>query len=222
MEKQFRVFCEGIKTLEDHGINVPIKHVCNSAALLEMPRMHLDMVRTGNLLYGQLPPGSKGKLDLKDPWTAHARILTVRRVLPGETVGYGCDFRAKKETAIGIIPVGFADGLDIAPQFKPKGIGDLIRMLVKTVLSFFGRRVGTPLAAIEGKPLKIVGRIGMQVTAVDLSQFKEVRAGDIVQVFLRRTTADSRLPRVYFLEGRPHSIRTALEYKSFSREHLEL
>jgi len=221
MERQFKVFCETTKALEEQGFDIPIKHVCNSAAVLDMPHMHLDMVRIGNLLYGQLPAGSKAKISLKDPWTAHARILAVRKVLPGEAVGYGCDFKARKETTIGIIPVGFADGLDIAPQFKPKSIGDLSRMFIKTLLSYFGKRVGTPLATLNGKPLKLVGRIGMQVAAVDLSQSGEVKLGDTVQVFLRRTTASSRLPRVYLREGRLHSIRTASGYRCYAREQVE-
>lgn len=221
MEKQFSLFSDLIKSLEEQGIKVPLKHVCNSAAVLDMPQMHLDMVRVGNLLYGQLPPGSRTKIDLKDPWSAHARIVRIREVSPGEAVGYGCDFKARKETKVGIIPVGFADGLDIAPQFKPKSLGDLLRMLVKTVLSYFGRRVGTPLAVKDGRPLKLVGRIGMQVAAVDLSGMEQVQPGDTVQVFLRRTTASSRLPRVYMLDGRPVSIRTASEYKRLAGEYLK-
>jgi alanine racemase len=219
MEKQFNVFCGVTKSLEEQNFILPIKHICNSAAVLTMPQMHLDMVRVGNLIYGQMPSSAKAKIQLQDPWKAHARILRVREVLPGETVGYGCDFKARQKATVGIIPVGFADGLDIAPQFKPKGIKDLLKMLAKTVLSFFGKRMGTPLAVMAGRPLKIVGRIGMQVAAVDLTGIDRVQSGDTVQVFLRRTTASSRLPRVYLLHGEVQSIRTASASKRFTREY---
>ena len=221
MEKQFGVFSQVIKALEEQQLDIPIKHICNSAAVLEMPQMHLDMVRVGNLLYGQYPIGCKGKLELEDPWAAHARILQVRQVPKGGVVGYGCDFKARKDTKVGIITVGFADGLDIAPQFKPKSLNDLLRMLAKTILSFFGKRMGNPLVTKGGKPLRVLGRIGMQVTAVDLSGMEEVISGDIVQVFLRRTTASSRLPRVYLLDGEMKSVRTSSEYRSFKREYLQ-
>lgn len=223
VEKQFEVFSQVITDLEEHNLHIPIKHICNSAAALDMPQMHLDMVRVGNLLYGQLPDGSKSEIQLKDPWKARAKIVSVGQVLPGETVGYGCDFKAKQKTRVGIIPLGFADGLDIAPNFKPKSLGDLLRMLAKTVLSFFGRRVGTPLVTWNGKPLDLVGRIGMQVAAVDLSHRQDVDLGDTVEVFLRRTTAGRKLPRVYLLRKEVKSIRTAgnyvaAEYKAMKSE----
>ncbi len=113
-----------------------------------------------------------------------------------------------------IIPLGFADGLDIAPNFKPKSVGDLLRMLVKTVLNFFGRRVGSALVTWNGKPLNLVGRIGMQVAAVDLSHCQDVNLGDTVEVFLRRTTAGRKLPRVYLLGEKVKCIRTAGGYQS--------
>ena len=123
VEKQCAAFLEVIKSLEEQELHIPLKHICNSAAFLDLPQMHLDMVRIGNLLYGQYPFGSSEKIELEDPWTAHARILQVREVLPGETVGYGCDFKARKKTRVGIIPIGFADGLDITLSLSRKMSG---------------------------------------------------------------------------------------------------
>lgn len=224
VEKQFNVFKTMVSALEQQGMVIPLKHVCNSAAFLDMPHIHLDMVRIGTLLYGQYPFGyhscpDKGPV-LKDPWTARARLVRVRQVPAGETVGYGRDFRAKKNTTVGMIAVGIADGLDVAPQFKPKNFVDLARMVFKTIFSFFGKRVGTPLVTFKGRPLDIVGRIGMQVTALDLSEAGDVREGDTVEVFLRRTTAGSRLPRVYISQGRLKAVRTPSGYRSYSEEYL--
>lgn len=218
--QQFQTFSHLLDQLEGQGLEVPVKHICNSGAVLEMPEMHLDMVRVGNLLYGQYPLGYKkdGKVRLQDPWKARARLVHIRQVAPGEAVGYGRDFKAKKSTKVGIIPVGFADGLDVAPQFKPKSLSDLVRMLLKTILGFFGKRVGTPLASIEGKPLNILGRIGMQVAAVDLSPSPHSRPGDTVEVFLRRTTASSRLPRVYLSQGRLVAVRTVSRSMTHRKE----
>lgn len=217
VEKQFHIFRDMISSLEEQGLTVPpIKHICNSGAVLNMPHMHLDMVRVGNLLYGQYPFGyQRDQLMLKDPWQARARLVHIRQVNSGDTVGYGGDFRAKKVTRVGIVPVGFADGLDVVPQFKPKSFSDLVRMVMKTILSFFGRRIGTPLARLDGKPLNIVGRIGMQVAAVDLSKSPQAQPGDAIEVFLRRTTAGSRLPRVYFSQGRLTAVRTISGSRSY-------
>lgn len=224
VEKQFNVFQTMVSELEQQGLAIPLKHVCNSAAFLDMPHMHLDMVRIGTLLYGQYPFGyhnspEKGPV-LKDPWTARARLIRVRQVPAGETVGYGRDFRAKKNTTVGMIAVGIADGLDVAPQFKPKNFVDLIRMVIKTIFSFFGKRVGTPLVTFKGRPLEIVGRIGMQVTALDLSEAGDVREGDTVEIFLRRTTAGSRLPRIYLSQGRLKAVRTPSGYRSYREGYL--
>lgn len=214
MERQFAVFSQAVVDLEEQNLHIPIKHICNSAAVLDMPEMHLDMVRVGNLLYGQYPQGSRSPIQLKDPWKVRARIISVRQVLPGEAVGYGCDFKARQNIRVGIIPLGFADGLDVAPHFKPKSLGDLLRMLAKTVLSFFGRRMGSPLVTWKGKPLNLVGRIGMQVAAIDLSKEQELGIGDSVEVFLRRTTAGRKLPRVYVLGEKVKGIRIAGKYTS--------
>ncbi|NLO90213.1 MAG: alanine racemase [Clostridia bacterium] len=206
VERQFKIFKEVVSPLEERGYSIPIKHVCNSAALLDMPHMHMDMVRVGTLIYGQYPFGYENRIPLKNPWEVRAKIIHVKEVSPGEKVGYGGDYTVKKAMRIGIIPVGYADGFGTSPEMNPKNLLDLLKMLIKKILAFFGIRAGMPLVKYEGLPLKVLGRIGMQLTAVELPH-DNAGVGSAVSVFIRRTNAGSRLPRLYVSENRVVNIR---------------
>jgi len=89
-----------------------LRHTANSAATLRTSRAHFDMVRNGIAVYGLAP-------DNEDPFKAGLRpamklasyIAGVREVVPGDSVGYGRTFRAEKLTRIGIVPIGYADGV---------------------------------------------------------------------------------------------------------------
>jgi len=206
IEKQFKIFKDVVSSLEEKGYFIPIKHVCSSAAFLDMPHMHMDMVRVGTLIYGQYPFGYENRIPLKNPWEVKAKIIQIKEVFPGEKVGYGGDFAVKKAMRIGIIPLGYADGFGTAPEMNPKNFLDLLKMLIKKILSYFGVRAGVPLVKFEGLPVKVLGRIGMQLTAVELPD-NNARVGSSVSVFIRRTNSSSRLPRLYVSENRVVSIR---------------
>ncbi|KUK11152.1 MAG: Alanine racemase [Clostridia bacterium 41_269] len=206
VEKQFKTFMEVVSSLEDKGYSIPIKHVCSSAALLDMPHMHMDMVRVGTLIYGQYPFGYEKIIPLKDPWKVKAKIIHVKKVFPGEKIGYGGDFTVKKAVRIGIIPVGYADSFGTAPEMNPKNFLDLLKMIIKKIFAYFGIRAGMPLVKLADLPLRVLGRIGMQFTAVELPD-ENADVGSIVSVFIRRTNSSSRLPRVYISEKRVIGIR---------------
>ena len=216
-QKQFQLFQEAAGSLKQ-TLDVPLLHVCNSAAAVDFPHMHLDMVRIGTLLYGQMPFGRHKRLELKDPWQVRARILHVKSVPSGESVGYGRDYTVKRNTRVGIIPLGFSDGLGVSPVMRPKNLLDMLKMLIKTVLAYLGKETGTPLVSANGKRIRVLGRVGMQMTAVDLTEFN-LNEGDTVSVCLRRTNAGSRLPRVFLAEKKIRSIRIPAGYVRGEREY---
>ncbi|HBT46920.1 MAG TPA: alanine racemase [Peptococcaceae bacterium] len=207
--EQFRVFQQAVRALEDAGVSPPLRHICNSTACLKYPEMHLDMVRIGTLLYGQFPPGAgKGGLDLRDPWRLKARLLAVRRVPAGTPVGYGGDYVTRRPTYLGVLPLGYADGLGLTAVARPKSAGDLARFAAKMVLSYLGWR-GRDLAVdVEGRRAPVVGRVGMQLSIVDLNDV-EVEAGRTVAVTMGRPITGARLPRLYLREGEPYLLRSA-------------
>lgn len=87
-------------------------HIANSAATLREPRAHFDMVRTGIAMYG-LAPDNRDALvwGLRPAMTLRSYLAAVRLVQPGESVGYGRRFVASEPTRIGIVPIGYADGV---------------------------------------------------------------------------------------------------------------
>jgi len=205
-KKQFAIFQDAVQEILDNGIKLKFIHACNSAATLDLPEMHCNMVRVGTLLFGQCPPQVKNKLDLKDPWQVKARVIHVKDVPPGTSVGYGREFIAKKTTRIAVIPLGWADGLTVSPAIRPKNFLDLGKMIAKLILEFLGRGSQTTIRLGE-KKYRLVGRLGMQLSMAEVDQ--DVRVGDEIQVTMRRLSTNSRLARVYFKDGQAYAWRLA-------------
>jgi len=210
VEQQFQVFLQVREALQAAGIKIPLGHVCNSAATFLHKDMHLDMVRVGTLLYGQYPGGINQNwgLDLQNPFTVRARILHIWNAPAGSAIGYGRDYVCPRDTKVGVIPVGLADGFGVQPVSRPKSLPDLIRTIGKAVLAYLGRKQGLEsFINYKGSYLPLIGRVGMQLTMVDLSKSPAAQPGDVVEIKLRRLAASARLPRVYTKEGKPYKVR---------------
>lgn len=206
--EQFERFNRVLADLLERGVNIFLRHICNSVACLNYPEMHLDMVRLGTLLYGQLPPGAKGRgLMLQDPWQVKARLLAIREVAAGTPVGYGGDYVTPKATRLGLLPLGYADGLGLTGIARPKSLSDLARFLAKTILAYLGWHHRDEAVVIGDRLAPVVGRIGMQLSLVDVGNIP-VEVGEVVRVNLGRPTTSARLPRLYLREGRPYLLRT--------------
>lgn len=199
-QAQLRQFREVIHQLEEKGIQFPIKHVANSVAALDLPASHFNMVRLGTVLYGQHPPALRNRIPLANPWQAKARLLHIRQLHRGDSVGYGRDYRSKKTTRIGVIPFGYAEGLGVSPVARPKNLTDLAKSLVKTVLAYWGKGPQALKARHGDYELPFVGRLGMQLSMIEIGDLP-LKEGDIVEVPLGRITANPSLPRVYLREG---------------------
>lgn len=166
-------------------------HAANSAALLNLPQSHLDLVRVGTLLYGQSPLPLGSEWNLAETWRFKTRIIQTKLLPKGHSVGYGRAFRTTKPTWVGVIPVGYGHGLEVEPQTTP------LRQLKQAVVKTFS----THHAVFhEGKPLPILGRIGMGLSCLDLDK-TGLQVGDEVSVAMRRTTASKQVPRLYFRGG---------------------
>ena len=109
---QFERFINICNELKRVGILIPVKHVCNSAGIIEFPNMHLDMVRPGIILYGMYPSSevTKSKLNLIPAMTLKANISLVKSVEPNTSISYGRIFKTSRKSKIATIPIGYADG----------------------------------------------------------------------------------------------------------------
>ncbi|ADY57560.1 Alanine racemase [Syntrophobotulus glycolicus DSM 8271] len=196
-KRQYGKFLSACERLEGLGINIPIKHVCNSAAFLDFPEMHHEFVRVGTLLLGHLPSQFfAGSIELKDPWKAKARILYIREVPKGTFVGYQSLYRCKKDTRLAVISAGYTDGFGVEPRLVPQGLADLMKIIIKNIAAYGGIYLGREKLTLNGRPVKVAGKIGMQLTVLDIGA-AECQAGDIVEVPLRRTNANPRIERYY-------------------------
>lgn len=193
------------------GFNNLIIHACASAAFLKYQQYHFDMVRIGTLLYGQAPAGILPNFELKDPWQFNVRILQIKNIKAGESVGYGRDFIASKPLKIAIIPIGLADGFTLDPPTKAKNFIDLLKILVKEILKYLGKPLNlSGTIMYNNKTLPIIGRIGMQMLAVDITNISGIEQVGNLQIGIRRTSTSARIARVYVKKADIVAIRSIM------------
>ncbi|MGE4271787.1 MAG: alanine racemase [Desulfitobacterium sp.] len=201
-QQQYAAFQRGVRIMEQHGFVGLWKHICNSAAFLDYPEWHYDFIRTGTLLVGHFPAiAFAGMLKLQDPWVAKARIISLRQVPKGTFVGYQSIYRTKAETRLAVIPVGYTDGFGVQPHFVPQGFWDFIKIIIKNLLALCGIYVGQETVAWQGHSIRVAGKIGMQLTVLDVGGLP-CQVGDEVILPLRRTQANPRILRQYWSEER--------------------
>lgn len=207
-QSQFRLFKEAMDALEAAGFRDLIRHICNSAALIELPNMHLDMVRVGTVLFGQYPNAHlRESLSLRNPWTLKTRVVSLRELPPGHNVGYSKAYKTKHKTKVAVISLGFADGLQVEPMLKPSGFMELLKRMLKPLLQYLDiKRAAQPVFFEEGEG-RVIGKAGMQLTMVDVSNVPGLKIGSWATVPVRRTAVSPLMPRVYFENGEIKSFR---------------
>jgi alanine racemase len=137
------------------------RHACNSAALLRDSRVWYDAVRPGLLLYGVVPPPLASTLSLQPVMSLSSRVVAVKGLRPGESVGYGCRFTADGPRTIAVVPAGYADGLDT-------------------------RLSGRGFVLLRGRRVPIVGAVSMDMLTVDVTGVDVVEPGDEVVILGRQ------------------------------------
>ncbi|MBI4668917.1 MAG: alanine racemase [Elusimicrobia bacterium] len=179
-------FLKTAETIERLAGRPLIKTCANTSVFLDFPQWRLDMVRIGNLLYGYNP--AQTPFPVKNIWSFKAKILNVRDLRRGETIGYGSEFLALKPMRIASIGVGFADGLTMEPAhrfIRLAGPPNYYAVPAKTKMKTKCRR------------LPLIGRVGLGHAILDISHAPGINVGDIVELPVRRTAASLDVPRIY-------------------------
>jgi alanine racemase len=147
------------------------RSIANSAGIAAWPDSHVDWVRPGLMLYGVSPvTGKTGpELGLQPAMTLVSTVIAVKQVLPGERVGYGGRWTARRPTTIAIAAVGYGDGY-------PRHIAN-----------------GTPVL-VEGQRASVAGRVSMDMIAVDITELPPVHAGASVVLWGRGLPAETVAP----------------------------
>jgi len=117
---QIAQFTRAVDYLEVSNLWFGRKHICNSGGVLYYPQAHLDAVRPGLILYGYYPGAiDRDRVALSPSLSFHARVTAVKKLFPGQSLGYDRTYTAKKEMTIALLSVGYADGYPI--RFSNKG-----------------------------------------------------------------------------------------------------
>lgn len=198
---QLEQFLTMVRWMEEAQITIPIKHMANSAAIIDMPEANLDMVRSGISTYGMYPSREvdASRLPLLPAMEIKARVSFVKTVGPGTLIGYNGTYKTDRDTVVATVPIGYADGF-------PRALSNCGRVL------------------LHGKSAPIIGRVCMDQFMVDVTEINGVREGDIATVagkdgneqitmeeigcmsasFNYEVVCDfgKRIPRVYYYKGK--------------------
>ena len=197
---QIKRFEEFDAMLKEKGVNIPIRHINNSAGIINFPGMY-EMSRVGIAMYGMLPSDEVDArhIPLHRPLKWSTYITYIKRLPAGRQISYGGIFTTQRETLVATLPVGYADG-------------------------YLRNMTGKAYVLIRGKKAPVLGRISMDQIMVDVTDIPDVAPNDEVVLFGRdgeeEITVDqlaawagvlnyeiicgihSRVPRVYIRGGK--------------------
>lgn len=204
---QLDKYKKALLELEKEGINIPLKHIANSAAILSSSSMYLDAVRPGIILYGLFPsPKSERTVELKPAAEFKTKIIFLKKVPPGKSIGYGRTYITTKTTKVATLPVGYADGYSRLLSNKAEVL-------------------------VRGERAPIIGRICMDLCMIDVTHIPKVRVGDEVILWGRQGSETiwaeeiagkigsivyevicmvdkERVPRVFIKDGKPFKVKS--------------
>jgi len=198
--RQFEIFMETRELLKRAGYEFPLYHVCNTAATLNSPEMHLDLVRCGSAVEGIYPSADVSRsVDLRPSMSLKSHIARVKTLPAGSAISYGRTYVTAAPTRVALVPVGYGDGY--RRDLSNKG-----------------------LILVHGQRAPIIGRVCMDQCMVDVTHIPDVALHDEAVLIGRQgndeisgeeigkwlgtnafdimTGFTSRIPRVYIRGGK--------------------
>lgn len=159
---QYDRYLDFVKLLRERGLSIPVHHVANSAAMMELKETGCDMVRAGIAMYGYYPSEEmeQDKILLKPAMELRSFVTYVKTIEPGTAVSYGGTFVADHPMRVATVSVGYGDGY-------PRNLS------------------GKGRALIHGKPAPILGRVCMDQMMVDVTDIPDCKEEDLVTLIGR-------------------------------------
>ncbi|MBO3101649.1 alanine racemase [Cellulomonas fengjieae] len=164
--RQGEVFAEALRTVEGAGVVLEVRHLANSAATLTTPSAHYDLVRPGVAVYGLSPVpqlGASEDFGLVPAMTLEAELANVKAVPGGSGVSYAHQYVTSRDTVLGLVPLGYADGI-------PRHASGTVE------------RPGGPVR-VGDRTVGVAGRVCMDQVVLDLGPGATEREGDRVELF---------------------------------------
>lgn len=170
--QQLNKFKNIIKKIESEGYNIPIKHIANSAAIIDLPKFAMDMVRPGIMLYGLLPSQKLQEYaDLKPVLSFKTRVVQLRQLPAGAAISYGSIYKTDNAEKLAVLPVGYKDGY-------PRLLSNQGEVLIK------------------GQRAPIRGRICMGQTIIGVNGIKNIEVGDEVVLIGKQGKAEIKAAEI--------------------------
>jgi alanine racemase len=191
---QIKNFKTALKVVRDNGITAKYVHIGASGGLLNAGSKitkFTNMARVGISLYGLYR--TKNTNNIKPVLSLKSQIVQLKKIKKGEYVGYDKAFRADKDMVIACLPIGYNDGLD-------------------------RRLTNTGFVKVKGKFAKIIGKVSMNITSIDVTGIN-AKVGDIVEVFSDRVEDLNSVENAANLcETIPHDLMVHLHANALKRE----
>jgi alanine racemase len=207
-DDQIDSFTDLLDELSNAGITFDYVHTANSAAIINFPASHFNMVRPGLLVYGHSPSLTlRDVMDVRPVMSFKSRLLLVRRISSGSSISYGRTYIAPSDMTVGVVAAGYGHGM----SHRLSNRGEIL---------------------FRGARAPIIGRVTMDMTMIDLSGFDDPVAGEEVVIFGsqdgREISVDDvagwdgslnyevlcriskRVVRIYMKNGRVESLKSLL------------
>lgn len=180
-QAQFQAYTDFVSLLDARGVTIPVKHCSNSAAIIDLPDMHMDRVRAGISIYGLYPSDEvdKSRVPLRPVMGLKSFVTYVRDLPPGREISYGGTFCTERPTRVATVPVGYGDGY-------PRGLSGKGRVL------------------IHGQSAPILGRVCMDQFMIDVTDIPDTQTGSEVTLLGRDGDEEITAEELASLSGRFH------------------
>lgn len=189
-EKQFNIFNKCVSVLSDNGIDPGIRHICNSSALLTKFHMHLDAVRVGSALLGRiLVPNS---LELNKIGYMLSSVEDIKVLPSNHFIGYSNTYKTKRETRIGIVPIGYLDGFELKKGQDCFDILGTLREIYGKIKNFNQKLY----VKINNKKVPVLGKIGTNNIIIDLTDV-EAKVNDFVEIDVNPMMVRPDIERIF-------------------------
>ncbi len=192
---QLSRFQDVLLELDRRKVEIPLRHMANSGAIISMPDSHFDMVRPGIMIYGYPPGrGMPERYPVRPVMSIKSRVASIKTVGPKTSISYGRRYFTREKTVIATIPIGYADGYARILTNRSRALirGRAYPVVGTVTMDQVMVDVGTGGGVCEGDEVTLIGRDGDElITAWDIADLAETIPYEVTCLIA------PRVPRVY-------------------------
>lgn len=191
-KQQFNRFIEIVKVLRENNIETGMLHICNSAAFINYPEMHLDAVRIGSAFLGRV--SCYNKLNLKSVGYFETKVTEIKELEKGSYISYSNAYKTKKKTRVAIVPCGYTEGFNLKVDKDMFREVDKIRNMYSATKDLFKKE--KIIIKIADTDCEVLGKIGTHHVVCDITN-KNINIEDNVIMGINPKFVDTSVKRLY-------------------------